>query len=1497
MEILRLREQFNKEKSILLSNASSIASNISNASMPSPSRPMKASLPSEGSNKIMFEQMESLRQELKRQQETAMQERKSMLAQHQHELQVLEKRFKQEIYELKTKNSHLDDQIQHLQEDIQHMQQDYSNLQVQKDFLETHKHQLQQESVKLRNDLKSMNQSLQSSYRLDSNATANLMGGGSMGSPSSLHSTGGKNNPFASTASVASNLPNDIDAAMKLHDAKYDAKIRQLTHKIDFFKSQLEIEKKLNDENKQMIQQHEQEIFALQQAQEMKLQDMKHLYEKQMHTLEEKQSIYQEYKQKEYNTLQSQYSILLQQQQDHMHVLTSVKEKEESYIQQIQKLQLLLTNTKTEYEILQKENMKFQEDKKVDISKENQKLQQENIIRRLDNERQYLKNQLTSEITLKNDLQSMITNLQTQLNDVSNQWTKDVNQLKDEKLVLEQQKSSSLSALQQEISILKQEKQSIGGQQQDLKTGYTKIREQLRVLQVEMESKQAECERYKKTLVQLTEELEYKDHKRHEDAAQQEKSYKQYDLLLQEQSKHYQKEMDEKMSLYQSMVKESDQMQETIKAQKEIIDNIDLQIKQHVGVQRMVTVFSNYQWIRKQQMWKKWSQSVLLQNIASQFKGQVEKLMKKAKEDHDKALQKAVQQQKEISLQEKQRALQEQQQRHEVALEGLTDKLTNECETKMEQMQKQFDELKEQLEADHQYDLQQLSTQFQTQFQAFTTESEEERDELIRKMEEKHDLVIAQLHEEFRYATEQRQQEWEKKVQDTIKAKDEEIQQNISHTKEEGRAAMEVALQQKKQQHDKQMQQLRDEAKQQQAKALAQLAEELGKKQEEAMNEKTREFQEQLEKTLQHAEEMLVSLKNELREHEEERIRELRVLWEEEFDEKMIVKHHEFEDQFKIKEMQLQEKLTGELETKMKLEAKKWKQIMKENEKNMDLEKEQLELSLVEKLMKQFTIEKEQLHLSFELEKHQMKGEFEKLKLVFREQLAEEFAEEKVLLKQEEMKKQKDLKEAMEIQFQIQLNEKLSFQANDLEKLHRKVLQQQEDKYTLLQQDYLLQMQLFTEEQKKLQGEVNTKNTEIGALKQEMEEKVHAAESKAAKEMEVQSSQWTVQMNTLKMTMMNNFAEEKNVLQANYARELKYMQDKDARYLEEQQEIWRRHQEDMIEGLKQTNTKETQLIKQEYTEAKSMLDLFQKKVEELEDTIYDAQKTIKGLNREKSFELWKLATKYMTYRQKSGQYIKDLEATHEETLTKERKATELQYQDALFQFNRISNYLEEFTMKIVNITNQYFTNSNQNEDIKRYKQKIIAIEKEIEKLSIEHMKFEEQKDVLLQEIEDLTNQLHEQEESLKKHTTENSSMMLNGRVNVIYARKKRQMDNEIEHLLDTIETKRQVITDYDTRMMDKIAQREEKELLLIEFEQHFVKLLIEQQKHLHDALKNCGNYRERVKDSALILQLPYPPILHRNAETGALEPSLQDIITLLQKRKEKDKRKEEDKHA
>ena len=101
-------------------------------------------------------------------------------------------------------------------------------------------------------------------------------------------------------------------------------------------------------------------------------------------------------------------------------------------------------------------------------------------MRRLDNERQYLKSQLASEITHKNELQTALSQCQQQLADIQKQWAEDVDTLKDLRASETDRALHTEQRLSQHITGMATEIEQLKKSNEDLKNGYVKMRDQLR---------------------------------------------------------------------------------------------------------------------------------------------------------------------------------------------------------------------------------------------------------------------------------------------------------------------------------------------------------------------------------------------------------------------------------------------------------------------------------------------------------------------------------------------------------------------------------------------------------------------------------------------------------------------------------------------------------------------------------------------------------------------------------------------------------------------------------------------------------------------------------------------------------------------------------------------------------------------------------------------------------------------------------------------------------
>ena len=155
--------------------------------------------------------------------------------------------------------------------------------------------------------------------------------------------------------------------------------------------------------------------------------------------------------------------------------------------------------------------------------------------------------------------------------------------------------------------------------------------------------------------------------------------------------------------------------------------------------------------------------------------------------------------------------------------------------------------------------------------------------------------------------------------------------------------------------------------------------------------------------------------------------------------------------------------------------------------------------------------------------------------------------------------------------------------------------------------------------------------------------------------------------------------------------------------------------------------------------------------------------------------------------------------------------------------------------------------------------KIKVLEKEIERLQVEKDGLEEQRDSTEEEIEKMEGQVRDIEDQIRDHNR--SSSMLNGRVNVAHARKKRRLDAELERILETIEVKRAYMAELDERAADKGRQREEKEADMIDLEKTLVQVLVEQQRIVMGLVEDARMGEEKAKVIVHVARLPWPPPL------------------------------------
>jgi chromosome segregation ATPase len=231
-----------------------------------------------------------------------------------------------------------------------------------------------------------------------------------------------------------------------------------------------------------------------------KLKELESLKEREVAQMEEKMRESMDGPLNEVSHLQGKVAALQAQLGDAMQDIAQARKKEEAARGETGKERSRISSIQHELNMATNELESAREE--VNILKENSSnaAANEAMLRRLDNERQYLKNQLTSEVTCKNELQETLERTTRQLGEMKAAWKSE-----SENLTLKiRQENTRRDAIETELQTRNQsceaEIKKQNDQLEELKGAYTKTRDQLRLDQAAVENMRA-------TTIRLAEEL------------------------------------------------------------------------------------------------------------------------------------------------------------------------------------------------------------------------------------------------------------------------------------------------------------------------------------------------------------------------------------------------------------------------------------------------------------------------------------------------------------------------------------------------------------------------------------------------------------------------------------------------------------------------------------------------------------------------------------------------------------------------------------------------------------------------------------------------------------------------------------------------------------------------------------------------------------------------------------------------------------------------------
>jgi hypothetical protein len=347
----------------------------------------------------LIDQCEALRDELRQREQNWNRERVALQKDNTQRILSIEQTAKSDLLAARHALSQLEDALTATRESLMQSERDRESLRAQQRIFEERTSLANKESDQLRAELQTMQQGVAASYRLDVSHSQFSTGSG----PATTGNA--TNNSVLSTLLASHRLPADIESALRIREAQFEAKLKQLLNKLDFLKNQIDNEKKVSDELRLALSERErqrdkdrEELHRRQRQQEQDVDKLLQEREQEICKLYESRMV-------ELTTLQRDMLTIKHEQEGSLREKEQFRQREETMLLQTQRLNVQLQSNRTEIESLKAELLQKTLEKEEHDRKETNKLSQEVVVRRLDSERQYLKSQLTAEMALKSELQ------------------------------------------------------------------------------------------------------------------------------------------------------------------------------------------------------------------------------------------------------------------------------------------------------------------------------------------------------------------------------------------------------------------------------------------------------------------------------------------------------------------------------------------------------------------------------------------------------------------------------------------------------------------------------------------------------------------------------------------------------------------------------------------------------------------------------------------------------------------------------------------------------------------------------------------------------------------------------------------------------------------------------------------------------------------------------------------------------------------------------------
>jgi len=1286
---------------------------------------------------------------------------------------------------------------------------------------------------KLRADLKSMQQSMASTYKMESSQNIGI--------------------------------GVDADTAIKLAEAKSEAKMRQLTNQVEFLKSQLAAELSSVEEMKNVVENARDKADAAKADFRKRMADAE---KKRLRDVEEMEQLTEqkyELRMSELSSLQSKFLSMQNQVQDSIQDSEAARQREEMAKNSASKYQSQIATLRQEVEKLNDQIIDLREknDNQTGTSSDVNKHSHESMMRRLDNERQYLKSQLASEITLKNELQNSLSSCQAQMNDIQRQWTEDVDQLRDEATQVQQETLRNEQNLNQTVAALRADNERGRSQLEEMKNGFVKMREELRAEQTAMENSRSVKHRLMEELEAARGELKLMKEEEARLNAMTKEQIAAVTLSTNEMVEAKNKTITGlQESLARQFAENSEAQKQSILCKEEIRQERLMQGKKIESI-KIYTALKNWQRIRLNQFFQLWQKNSMLCTAAAQFREKMKQVVKRkidaTIQDQLKVQQKAVSdtefewnEKMEKALIEKDDEITDITDEYEKALDDEKSRAAEELNEKLDEINRINDAKISELMEQHHQELNTLEEKrkkfAQDQKVAFKDELAKHAGMLEQKAYQEKLAAVSAKESELIGKYNAERVELEDDHDDKIRELTNKQHSEIADIHYQVEKDKQTELMNLTKQHEATI----EEMKQQQVEALRELT-----------HQKKLEWEE-AEKVLENKHrEHASALKQRCHEQGEERLREMRKEWETELHDQMAEKDRSFESQI---EMAVEKANSTAVEVKnklVKLETTKWQQVLREAEKRFNLEVQkahQKGFGECEKKMKDEMFNtseacKRDILLSEEKFKHTM----ETLKNDHNEKIETMNNAHAVAITATAESTEKRIRDELAEHMKEYVEKMVNEGKTEVREEYEKKLKEEQTNLAKVNADNAKVSAANSAKVLQLQSQIDMLELRLKHGEASSFDQITKLET----DLEAQREQFDRREKTLladtKAKLAEEHAENLNKLtldlEAETIRRIEVEKSRMTDHLDEQMNELQDENERLIEGLESALSD----LKKQKMEVTNELETTTTKLETAEDSLYDSQQAMIMLQKKHSISTWRFASRLMNM---NVIFKRELNRARTDAAA-ELASAEQEGKSKLEDFIMLGMNLAQVISQVQEAREKVYSTltSYKSEVLIEKRTHIKLFEKEINRLADEKELMDEQRENLEEELVQYEKEIEAIEVEIREHTR-SSSVMQNGRINVAHARKKKRFDTELERILDLIEQKRSQINDMDDRCQALLAQKDDKEADLADMEKDLVQILIEQQRLVLSQIEEAQAIEDKGKTLVKMSVIAWPPVVN-----------------------------------